>query len=183
MSRYEQPRRETLMKAVPPASKTWFVFDAGGQVLGRSASRIARILMGKHRPTYAPHVDNGDYVVVVNAKDVRLTGKKPMKKLYYRNTGYPHGLRGDAIPLSARIVAVADAYEVMTAGRVYRKALAEEVARAALRRAGGSNLDPHLVEVFLHLLGSQGRRHTSEPVLGLADQSVPPPSDSGEASI
>lgn len=97
MSLHTRPRPETLQKAVPPSAKTWFLYDIKGQVLGRAASRIARVLMGKHRPTYAPQVDNGDFVVVLNAKDVRLTGKKRDTKRYYWNTGYPSGLRTAAV--------------------------------------------------------------------------------------
>jgi len=69
--------------------KSWFVVDAVGQVLGRLASDIAMVLMGKHRPTYTPHVDTGDYVIVVNAEKVKLTGKKWEQKRYTWYTGYP----------------------------------------------------------------------------------------------
>ena len=68
--------------------RDWFLVDAEGKTLGRLASEIARILMGKHKPTYTPHVDGGDFVVVVNAEKVRVTGKKLKKKIYYRHTGY-----------------------------------------------------------------------------------------------
>ena len=93
MSRYERAKPETLQRALPPEKRTWYVYDIKGQVLGRAASRIARVLMGKHRPAYAPHVDNGDFVVVLNAKAVRLTGRKREKKQYFWNTGYPSGLQ------------------------------------------------------------------------------------------
>jgi large subunit ribosomal protein L13 len=71
----------------------WFVVDAEGQTLGRLASRIAPILRGKHKPTYTPHLDCGDFVVVVNAEKVRVTGRKLDQKLYYRHSGYPGGLK------------------------------------------------------------------------------------------
>ncbi len=71
----------------------WFVVDASGQVLGRLATRIARIIMGKHRPNYVPYLDMGDFVVVTNADKVRLTGTKLDAKVYRRHTGYPGGLR------------------------------------------------------------------------------------------
>jgi large subunit ribosomal protein L13 len=71
----------------------WFVVDASGQVLGRLASRIARILTGKHRPGYIPYLDTGDFVVVTNAEKVRMTGNKLDEKVYRRHTGYPGGLR------------------------------------------------------------------------------------------
>jgi large subunit ribosomal protein L13 len=70
----------------------WYVVDAEGQVLGRLASRIARILMGKHKPEYTPFLDTGDHVVVVNASKVKLTGQKLEKKVYRYHTGYPGGL-------------------------------------------------------------------------------------------
>jgi large subunit ribosomal protein L13 len=71
----------------------WFVVDASGLVLGRLASRIARILSGKHRASYIPYLDTGDFVVVTNADKVRLTGNKLDEKTYRRHTGYPGGLR------------------------------------------------------------------------------------------
>jgi len=66
----------------------WFVVDAEGKVLGRLATEIARILRGKHKPTYTPHLDTGDYVVVINADKVQLTGNKADQKSYFRHTGY-----------------------------------------------------------------------------------------------
>ena len=74
----------------------WFVVDASGQVLGRLATRIARIIMGKHRANYVPYLDMGDFVVVTNAEKVRLTGTKLDAKVYRRHTGYPGGLRTTA---------------------------------------------------------------------------------------
>ncbi len=71
----------------------WFVVDAADQVLGRLATEIARVLRGKHKPIFAPHADTGDHVIVVNAQGVRLTGGKEDKKVYYRHSGYPGGLR------------------------------------------------------------------------------------------
>jgi large subunit ribosomal protein L13 len=74
-------------------TKEWVVIDATDQVLGRFASRIALILRGKHKPSYTPHVDCGDNVIVINADKVRLTGKKMTDKVYVRHTGYPGGQR------------------------------------------------------------------------------------------
>ena len=71
----------------------WVLVDAQGKVLGRLATRIAARLRGKHRPEYTPHVDTGDYVIVVNAAKLRVTGRKAEDKTYYRHTGYPGGLR------------------------------------------------------------------------------------------
>jgi len=69
----------------------WFIVDAENKVLGRLASEIAQILRGKHKPTFAPHMDDGDFVVVVNAEKVRLTGRKTEYKTYFRHSGYPGG--------------------------------------------------------------------------------------------
>ena len=73
--------------------RRWYVVDAEGQNLGRLATRVADTLRGKRRPQYTPHVDTGDFVVVVNAEKVAVTGKKLEQKLYYRHSGYPGGLR------------------------------------------------------------------------------------------
>ena len=73
--------------------RDWFVVDARDQVLGRFASEIAKILRGKHKPTFSPHLDVGDYVVVINAADIRLTGKKADQKEYFRHSGYMGGER------------------------------------------------------------------------------------------
>ncbi len=73
--------------------RRWYVIDADGQVLGRLASEVAKLLRGKHKPIFAPHADTGDHVVVVNARGVRLTGGKEERKVYYRHSGYPGGLR------------------------------------------------------------------------------------------
>ena len=73
--------------------REWFVIDAQGQTLGRLASRIATILRGKHKPIYTPHVDCGDYVIVVNAEKINVTGQKLDQKIYYRHSGYPGGLK------------------------------------------------------------------------------------------
>jgi large subunit ribosomal protein L13 len=73
--------------------RKWFVVDAQGQTLGRLASRIATVLRGKHKPVYTPHLDCGDYVIVVNADKIHVTGQKLEQKTYYRHSGYPGGLR------------------------------------------------------------------------------------------
>jgi large subunit ribosomal protein L13 len=73
--------------------RRWFVVDADGQVLGRLASRIARILSGKHKAIFTPHLDTGDHVIVVNAAKVTLTGNKEKAKLYFRHSGYPGGIK------------------------------------------------------------------------------------------
>jgi large subunit ribosomal protein L13 len=71
----------------------WYIIDADGQVLGRLATKIARILSGKDKPNYTPHIVNGDVVVVINASKIKVTGQKLTDKIYYRHTGYPGGIR------------------------------------------------------------------------------------------
>lgn len=73
--------------------KKWLVIDAKDKVLGRVAVESARILRGKHRPQFAPHVDTGDFVIIINASKIKLTGKKLEQKMYYRHSGYPGGLK------------------------------------------------------------------------------------------
>lgn len=72
--------------------RRWYLVDAAGQTLGRLASQIAHVLRGKHKPQYAPNIDTGDYVIVVNAAQVAVTGRKREQKTYYRHSGYPSGL-------------------------------------------------------------------------------------------
>lgn len=89
------------MKTYSPTPKDitrdWFVVDAQDQILGRLASQIAHRLRGKHKPEFAPHMDNGDFIVVVNADKIRVTGKKLAEKQYYRYSGYPGGLRAKSL--------------------------------------------------------------------------------------
>ena len=90
------------MKTASPAARPmnerqWFVVDASGQTLGRLATSIAVVLRGKHRRDYSPHLDQGDFVVVVNAEKVHVTGKKLTDKIYYRHSGYPGGIREEKL--------------------------------------------------------------------------------------
>lgn len=89
------------MKTYSPKPKDverkWYVIDADGMVLGRLASKVAHIVRGKHKPIWAPHADVGDYVIIVNADKVKLTGRKSQDKVYYRHSGYPGGMK--AIPI------------------------------------------------------------------------------------
>lgn len=73
--------------------RQWHVIDASGKTLGRLATQIAGLLMGKHKPIYSPNLDTGDYVIVINADKVRVTGNKAKQKTYYRHSGYPGGLK------------------------------------------------------------------------------------------
>jgi large subunit ribosomal protein L13 len=92
-----QPMRSYVAKpAEAHASRKWWIVDAENQPLGRLASKVASVLRGKHKPTFTPHVDTGDYVIVVNAAKVKLTGSKAAQKMYYRHSGYPGGIRGES---------------------------------------------------------------------------------------
>lgn len=87
MATYQMTKKEAL------ALRQWHIVDAEGKVLGRLASQVARVLRGKHKPTFTPHVDGGDFVIVVNARGIKLAGKKLQKKIYYRHSEYPGGIR------------------------------------------------------------------------------------------
>lgn len=83
----------TYMANAQTVERKWFVVDADGMVLGRLASQVAQVLRGKHKPTYTPHVDTGDFVIIVNADKVHLTGRKLDQKIYYHHSGYVGGLK------------------------------------------------------------------------------------------
>jgi large subunit ribosomal protein L13 len=87
---------KTYMANAQTADQKWYIADASGKVLGRFASEIAHRLRGKHKATYTPHVDTGDFIIVVNAEKIVLTGKKLTDKIYYSYSGYPGGLRETA---------------------------------------------------------------------------------------
>jgi len=88
------------MKTYSPKARDiereWWVIDATDKTLGKIATQVANLLMGKHKPIYAPHIDTGDYVVVINAAKVKVTGKKAEQKIYYRHSGYPGGLKSQS---------------------------------------------------------------------------------------
>ena len=88
-----QAHRATRSAKPGEVVPSWHVVDATDQVLGRMATRIAVLLRGKHRPLFTPHVDTGDFVIVINAEKVKLTGRKREQKRYYRHTGYPGGVK------------------------------------------------------------------------------------------
>ena len=83
----------TYTPKVGEIERKWYVVDAAGMALGRLSSAVARVLMGKHKPTWAAHVDTGDFVIVVNAEKIHVTGQKLDQKLVYRHSGYPGGLK------------------------------------------------------------------------------------------
>jgi len=109
-------------KSAKPAEvkRNWYVVDVQDVVLGRAASQIASILRGKHKPTFTPHIDTGDFVIVINAEKVRLTGKKWSEKMYHHHSGYIGGIKSyDAKTLVAR----------------HPTALVEEAVRRMIRRS------------------------------------------------
>jgi ribosomal protein L13, bacterial type len=120
--------------------RQWHVIDASDVVLGRLASHVAALLRGKHKPYYAPHIDTGDYVIVVNADKVALTGKKLQQKRAYRHSGYPGGLR--AVPYSELMAKnPARAVEKAVKGMLPKNSLGRQMAKKLKVYAGPEH--PH----------------------------------------
>lgn len=94
--------RQTTMLKAEEVKKEWYVIDAEGQTLGRLATKVAAVLRGKHKPTYTPNVDCGDYVIVINAEKVVYNGDQEEKKIYYHHTMFPGGLKSRSIGLMKR---------------------------------------------------------------------------------
>ena len=90
-------RVKTYSPKAADIQREWFVIDAKDQTLGRLATQVAVLLRGKHKPMFAPHMDVGDYVIVLNCDKIRVTGRKLDQKFYYRHSGYPGGLRGEPL--------------------------------------------------------------------------------------
>lgn len=84
---------KTFMASPDTIDRKWYVVDAEGKTLGRLASEIAKVLRGKHKPIFTPHIDTGDYVIVVNAEKIKVTGKKMNQKIYYKHSGYVGGMK------------------------------------------------------------------------------------------
>jgi len=97
MNKTPQPSSESL-------DRQWFVVDAADQTLGRLASEVAQVLRGKHKPTFTPHMDTGDFVVIINAEKIRVSGNKPTQKVYRRHSGRPGGMKTETFAhLQARL--------------------------------------------------------------------------------
>jgi large subunit ribosomal protein L13 len=86
---------KTYSTRAKDVERQWHVIDASGQTLGKLATQVANLLMGKHKPMYVPYLDTGDFVIVLNATKVKVTGKKPKQKTYYRHSGYPGGIKAE----------------------------------------------------------------------------------------
>ena len=85
--------KTTISARNETVKRNWYVVDASGKTLGRLASEVARRLRGKHKPEYTPHVDTGDYIVIINAKEIKVTGNKAKAKMYHHHTGFPGGIK------------------------------------------------------------------------------------------
>ena len=85
--------RQTFMANESNIERKWFVVDAAGKTLGRLSTEVATLLRGKHKPTFTPHVDTGDYVIIINGGEIELTGKKDSQKIYYRHSGHVGGIK------------------------------------------------------------------------------------------
>ncbi len=135
----------TTLASTDRAHATWFVVDASRERLGRMAAGIARVLMGKHKPSYTPHADTGDFVVVTNAAQVVVTGRKAEKKVYRRHTGYPGGL-------------VEESFEQM------RSKHPEDIVRLAVRRMlPKTTLGRHMLRKLKVYKDEHHRHHAQKP--------------------
>jgi len=150
-----QQKTWTPKGAEAAAQRQWHLIDAEGQTLGRLAVLIARLLRGKHKPNFTPHMDMGDFVVVINASKIVVTGKKLMQKMYYRHSNYPGGFK--AVPLQD--------YQ-----RKHPNAPLEEAVRGMLPK---NNLGDDLFRK-LHVYAGSAHQHA-------AQQPVPYPMDQAAA--
>ena len=125
--------------------RSWYVVDADGQTLGRMASQIATILRGKHKPIFTPHMDCGDYVVVVNAEKIHVTGNRLDNKMYYRHSGYPGGLKTTSL-------------------RVMLQTKPERVIEEAVRRMlPKNNLGRHMLKKLRVYAGPEHQHQAQNP--------------------
>jgi large subunit ribosomal protein L13 len=152
-----------MTKTYTPRAKdvrrTWYVVDADGATLGRLASQVAHILRGKHKPTYAPHMDMGDHVVVVNAAKVQVTGQKAADKVYYHHSQYPGGLSEVPYERLARL-RPERVIERAVKGMLPRNRLGRQMARKLAVYAGPEH--PHAAQSPVPLKLDVGRRTDGE---------------------
>jgi large subunit ribosomal protein L13 len=135
------------MRTFTPSAKDiereWFVVDAEGQTLGRLATRIASVLRGKHKPTFTPHLDTGDYVIVVNADKVVLQGEKGAQKVYHRHSGYPGGIK--SIPFTRMMERSPEqVVEKAVKGMLPKTKLGRQIGRKLKVYAGADH--PHVAQ-------------------------------------
>ncbi len=121
-------KNKTIFVRSEAVKRDWYLLDASGQVLGRLASKVATILMGKHKPIYSAQADTGDYVVIVNAEKVRVTGKKEKQKMYFTHSGYPGG---DTLTAYEKLAArkPGRAIELAVAGMLPKNRLAAQMIK------------------------------------------------------
>jgi len=160
-------RMKTYSLSAKDIDKAWHVLDAGGQTLGRLSTRVAGLLTGKHKPTYSPHLDMGDFVIIVNADKVRVTGKKLEDKIYYRHTGYMGGLKEttleDMLERNPRRV-----IELAVRGMLPRNRLSRHLLRHLKVYAGPDH--PHGAQVNESLKKETRRRTSTPPVAAAAEE-------------
>lgn len=137
---------KTFMEKKETVERNWFIIDAEGKNLGRLATKAATILRGKHKPTFTPHVDCGDYVIVINASKVNLTGNKLDKKIYYNHSGFPGGLRE------------------RTAGLMKEKYPEEMVERAIQGMLPNGSLGNAMAKKLFVYAGSEHNKQAQKPV-------------------
>jgi large subunit ribosomal protein L13 len=138
-------QQKTTIRSTDRAAARWYVVDAANETLGRMASKVAQMLMGKHRPEYTPHADTGDFVVVINAADVHVTGKKAERKVYRHHNGNPGGL-------------VEQSYAWMQAHQP------EEIVRLAVRRMmPKTTLGRHMLKKLKVYPGKEHPHHAQKP--------------------
>lgn len=131
---------KTLVPSAGTIVRKWHVIDANGAVLGRVASEAARVLMGKHKPTYTPFLDTGDHVIVINAQKVKLTGNKDQDKIYRRHSGYPGGLK-ETPAFKMRAERPARMVELAVSGMLPKTKLGKQMYRKLKVYAGSKH--PH----------------------------------------
>ncbi len=136
---------KTTLASTDRAAASWHVIDASRETLGRMAAGVARILMGKHKPTYTPHADVGDFVVVIHAEKVRVTGRKATDKVYHHHTGHPGGLVERSFP-------------------VMRERHPEEIIKLAVRRMlPKTTLGRHMLRKLKVYRGGRHPHHAQRP--------------------
>lgn len=135
--------KNSFMQKKETVERNWYVIDAEGVSLGRLATRVADVLRGKHKPTYTPHIDCGDYVIVVNASKVNLTGNKLNDKIYYNHSGYTGGLRERTAKEMLESYPV-EMVERAVKGMIPHTRLGRQVAKKLFVYAGAEH--PHMAQ-------------------------------------
>ncbi len=140
--------RQTTMLKTEEVKKEWYVVDAAGENLGRLATKVATVLRGKHKPTFTPHVDCGDYVIVINADKIVYTGDQNAKKTYYHHSGYPGGLKAITIG-DLKKKDPAKLVEMAICGMIPHNKLGDQVRKHLFVYAGSEH--PHVAQKPMEL--------------------------------